>query len=175
VAINCFGFELCRPQDCFHCRQSNHFGTKMWTEEWLRRYQQNPKSMTALRTLAGECGHGGIGRFSDDGVIRVIASEIRCGRLLVCDNAESWPEAGDSATVGGADQGDSKPFPLSQRQSRPSSDKQERPDPPTLSDNVDGNSQAAALTSASSSGAPFCAECEKHKREMAAAAAGGQQ
>ena len=101
-----------------------------------------------------------LSRMSDAGVIEELASLLVCGRLHVhTEPLPSMPIVTAAAGAAAVADPPSTPFPLAERKPRrPPHSAPARPpaEPPTLPAGLDHNAQAAALTAAAASGAPFC-------------------
>jgi hypothetical protein len=144
--------------------QSNKFGGMLknpaQAEEWLRKLTQSPMTMTGLRDLAAKFGQKSVNVMDNGAVVKLIAQQICFGQLRICSTGTFSGVAGDPGNRAAAAEADSKPFPLSdlKRRQTSSSQSDHPPDTNTFSDDLDGQAQAAALTSAASQGQPFCPE-----------------
>ncbi|HZS56844.1 MAG TPA: hypothetical protein VFA65_20735 [Bryobacteraceae bacterium] len=127
------------------------------TEEWLRKLTQNSLTMTGLRDVATRSGHASVNLMDNGAVVKLIAQQICSGQLRVCSTS-TFGRAGGGDPGQSAAATDSKPFPLGdlKKKQASSSSTDHPPDANTFSDNLDGQAQAAALTSAASQGQPFC-------------------
>lgn len=114
----------------------------------LGQFKDDPSAMRDLRALLEDPMLGiPKDRRSDDQVLDAVARLVAGGEVLM---VREWPMHGGAATQpqksGQADDATATP---------PQSRKSEPPENPTLP-NTNGAAQAAALSAAAASGAPFC-------------------
>lgn len=134
----------------FWKRQVQNYPEPKAGKRLLEQFKGDPSAMRDLRALLDESLQGFTNsRMSDDQVLEGISRLLASGELLI---VREWPLHGGAATTtqasaGGSTQAASPP---------PVSSNSQAPESPTLPPNTNGSSQAAALTSAAQSGAPFC-------------------
>jgi|HubBroStandDraft_1064217.scaffolds.fasta_scaffold314062_2 hypothetical protein len=139
------------------------FGDGRSIQQFLSQYKDDLYAMDALRGLLGETRQWvDVSRLTSDQALAEIAHLILAGRLGVAIAPRPF-------SIGVSEVDKSADLPPAPAGAPVSSTPSEEPEPATLPPDLNAVAQAAALSAAAASGAPFCAQCQ-----AAALAAGNQ-
>ncbi|MDX2152274.1 MAG: hypothetical protein SFV54_16170 [Bryobacteraceae bacterium] len=120
---------------------------------WLYEHKNRPDRMAALRQMM-RAADPTIYLLEDDDVLWHLVARLYVGEAVFCaGEREPEPEVKPVFSRSSSSEGAAAPAP------RQSSAPREEQEASTLSPNADAAAQAAALTSASEAGIPFCEEC----------------
>lgn len=161
--------EECRERASgFICAQSSLMKNHAAAELAIISLKRDPAAISMLRTAALRDGLGSGVAFTNDALLKWVASQLASGRLRVCQTSVNKTAAttGDPATNSGANSAPPgaqppKAFPLADRSSKTTKSSGPAADQSSFPSDVQLTALAQALAEASQAGVPFCEECMK--------------
>ncbi|HET7440290.1 MAG TPA: winged helix-turn-helix domain-containing protein [Terriglobales bacterium] len=130
---------------------AREFGDKMVASQWLRQFKTDAVRMSALRSVAAECGHSHLHSADDHSVLNFIAQQICEGRLRVYER----PLEIYVGPVGTEEQAQKSSPAL---QPVPAAAPRAQPVEVATFGPLNAAAQVAVLVAAAAQGTPFCEE-----------------
>jgi hypothetical protein len=153
-------FEICKFADG---NASRTFSDVASARAFLSRFRGDVSAMNKLRHFASHLSGMDVSRGGDERVLATVAAAFASGRIHLA----GAPVRRSTLSGPGAEIAPEPPAPAPPPRAAASS---APPNEPSMFDpDFDAAAQAAVLKEASESGVPFCEECERRRREAAAA------